>query len=247
MAGQEGRLVQYLGGKSRIARQIANVILDSTEDRQLYIEPFVGGGSVAAEMVPHFETARLSDASPDLIELWQALQSGWEPPESLGEDEYRELRNAPPGALRSFAGYGCSFGGKWFGGYARNSRGDNFAGQARNSLIRKIGKMPEAAFCLSDYRDMPVSYGSVVYLDPPYAGTTGYTQAGSFDSPAFWDWARACSADASVFVSEYSAPEDWIPVWEGRPQASLRLGFQSERVIERLWVYDPAISVPLAA
>src|ERR1700750_2056717 len=108
-----------MGGKTRIAKDLARAMLASTSERDVYVEPFVGAGSVAAEMVPFFDGAILSDASPDLIAMWQALQNGWEPPENVTLEEYEAQRHAPVSALRGFVGYGCSFGGKWFGGYAR--------------------------------------------------------------------------------------------------------------------------------
>jgi DNA adenine methylase len=129
--------MQYMGGKSRIAKPIAAAILEATSARCSYVEPFMGAGSVAAQLVPQFKRAYLSDASEDLIALWSAVQRGWEPPVEVTSAEYASLREAAPSALRGFAGYGCSFGGKWFGGYARNARADNFALQSRNSLLRK--------------------------------------------------------------------------------------------------------------
>ena len=39
--------MRYVGGKSKIARKISAVMLEKSKERDLYIEPFVGGGSVA--------------------------------------------------------------------------------------------------------------------------------------------------------------------------------------------------------
>ena len=49
--------MRYLGGKTRLAKHIAEAILTDTDSRSTYIEPMVGGGSVLAEMSPHFENA----------------------------------------------------------------------------------------------------------------------------------------------------------------------------------------------
>lgn len=227
--------MQYMGGKSRIAGQIAEVILGSTHERSRYIEPFLGAGSVAEKLVPEFRTAYLSDASPDLIAMWLALQNGWEPPAKVSRELYDALRDAGPSALRAFAGYGCSFGGKWFGGYAANSRGDNYANQSRGSLLRKICRMSTAGFFCLDYREVIIPWGSVVYLDPPYAGTTPYDGLPVFDHGAFWDWAEALAERCDVFVSEYSAPSGWASVWSAAPRASMRIDDNKGRAREHVW------------
>ena len=40
--------------------------------------------------------------------------------------------------LTGFVGFGCSFGGKWFGGYARNAGGTNYAAQSKRSLLKDM-------------------------------------------------------------------------------------------------------------
>lgn len=62
----------------------------------------------------------------------------------------------------------------------------------------------------SDYREYVHEEGDVVYCDPPYASTDQYN-AGDFDSVAFWEWAR--TRDYPVYVSEYSAPDDFVSIW----------------------------------
>ena len=62
----------------------------------------------------------------------------------------------------------------------------------------------------SDYREYAHEEGDVVYCDPPYASTNQY-KAGDFDSAAFWEWAR--TRDYPVYVSEYSAPDDFVSIW----------------------------------
>lgn len=232
--------MQYMGGKSRIAKQVAATILASTNERSYYFEPFVGAGSVAAQMVPHFKRAYLSDASPDLIALWEALQRGWTPPENVTEDMYAFQRNAPVSALRGFVGYGCSFGGKWFGGYARHSGKccpipTSSAIHSSSSLVRKAGRVSGANFFCLDYRDLLIPNGSVVYCDPPYAGTTGYGHTGAFDSDEFWKWVTSMAHYATVFVSEYSAPDGWHSAWSAAARMNLRADDNVSKATEHLW------------
>ena len=115
--------MRYLGGKSRIAKPILEVILaNATERTGVYWEPFIGGGGMASKAAKHFNRCIYSDQDEDLMLMWEALATGWEPPEQVSEEEYKALRHAEPSALRGFVGYGCSFGGKWFGGYARSKK-----------------------------------------------------------------------------------------------------------------------------
>lgn len=229
--------MQYLGGKSRIAKEISQVMLAATDERSVYVEPFVGAGSVAAQMMPHFETAFLSDASPDLIALWQALQQGWQPPDTVTAEMHQALKDAPVSALRAFVGYGCSFGGAWFNTYARDPKhGRNFARTAANLLAARLEVIGTAWFDCLDYRDVPITDGAVIYCDPPYRGKTRYDRLPDFDSDTFWAWAEMQADRSAVFVSEYQAPEGWRAVWTGTPRVTLARGSNSPRPTEGLWV-----------
>ena len=196
----------YLGGKSRIAKKIANVILSRTTDRDVYLEPFVGGASVFVEMAPHFKRPIASDLHPDLIAMWQAVAKGWEPP-YITKERYYELKAGPVCAERGFAGFACSFSGKWWGGYAKpNSQGNDYVKAAQRSVTKS--RFPRAAFLHTsyDYWTPAISKGVVVYADPPYADTTSYSTNAGDVWPTFDKWAEQ---GAQVFVSEYKAPAHW--------------------------------------
>lgn len=233
--------MRYQGGKTRLAKAITTKILAHTTDRGLYIEPFLGSAAVAARMVPAFDRAILADAMPDVVHLWQAACNGWIPPENLSLGEYEALRSAPSSALRAFAGFGCSFGGKWFGGYARDPRSDrNYARAASRSIARRAPMLAGAEIIQTDYRTLVVTPGTVLYADPPYANTTAYNGAGPFNSVEFWQiaegWARS---GATVFVSEYTAPSGWCEVWSIDRHTSTALDNRGARAIDRLFIYDP--------
>lgn len=221
--------MQYLGGKSRIAKPIADIILAARGSRGLYVEPFLGAGSVALRVAPAFRQAVLTDSSPDLVKLWKAVQRGWVPPTTLSEDDYRALRHAKPSALRGFAGFPCSFGGKWFGGYARDPKGGrNFAESASRSMVMRGETLRSALIMRADYRDVVTSVNladAVIYADPPYADTTAYGNVEAFDSELFWQNMKRCvKGGAIVFVSEYNAPKGWHEAWSATPISTLRRG-----------------------
>lgn len=84
-----------------------------------------------------------------------------------------------------------------------------------------------------DYRGYEYREGDVVYCDPPYAGTEGY--GGEFDHDAFWEWAR--TRTYPVYVSEYRAPDDFIPVLEKKKRSLLSQDNLSKPVIEKLFIH----------
>ena len=74
--------------------------------------------------------------------------------------------------------------------------------------------IPAVSFHHRTYDAWDIGPGDVVYCDPPYAGTTGYKGTPTFDHDQFWDTCRKWhELGASVFVSEFTAPNDWRPVW----------------------------------
>ena len=87
-----------------------------------------------------------------------------------------------------------------------------------------------------DYRDVQLPDGCVVYCDPPYAGTDGYgLHKSAFDQEAFWNWARKC--ERLLFISEYSAPVDFVPILEV-PHRSRISATTNKSVTERLFVHE---------
>lgn len=239
--------MRYLGGKSRIAKKIATEHLLNHPDRSVYVEPFVGGGAVLQRVTAagQFDRYIVADVNVDLIDMYRAYQAGWRPDTDITEDEYRAYRDAPSSPARTFAGFGCSFGGMFFQGYARSSRGENFALQSSNSLEKaaKAGAFDDNV----EYRacslfDLDLSdvdpADSVVYCDPPYSGTRGYNAVDAFDSAMGWAVYRCMSdAGAAVYVSEYEGP-DGLDYVEYAPQASLNIGNKaggSARAAERLY------------
>ena len=96
---------------------------------------------------------------------------------------------------------------------------------------------PQSLECLEmDYRDVQLPDGCVVYCDPPYAGTDGYgLHKSAFDQEAFWNWARKC--ERLLFISEYSAPVDFVPIVEVSHRSRLS-ATTNNSVTERLFVHE---------
>ena len=214
--------MRYLGGKSRIAKHIVNAISADTDRRAVW-DPFCGGLSVSVAFAKAGYDVISSDANTALIALYNAVQQGWDPPDTLSEAEYRHAKTLPDSdPLKAFAGIGCSFGGKWFGGYARQNSKHSFAGAAKRKLQRNVPHIIQF-FELSFMGIDPENCEDLIYCDPPYANTTGYTATGAFDHDLFWDkvqqWERC---GVPVYVSEYMCPLPHRIVWERTHYKSLR-------------------------
>ena len=88
-----------------------------------------------------------------------------------------------------------------------------------------------------DYNDVHLPAMSVVYCDPPYRNTKGYNGE-TFDSEAFWEWARRTSLQGhSVIVSEISAPADFECISEFVKKNTIAGGHCQTDRIERLFRY----------
>lgn len=208
-----GGNMRYQGGKSRIAQDIASVI--SVRGGDCFVSPFCGSCAVESK-VQGFSRKILNDRHQYLIALLQGVQRGYELPESITPEQYRHIREHKDDdpTLAGFVGFGCSFGGKWFGGYARNATGTNYAAQSKRSLLKDMATLQDATFVCADYRRVCIPPRAVIYADPPYNNTTGY-HGDRFDSAEFWIAMRLLADTGhTVFVSEQEAPPDIQCVWE---------------------------------
>lgn len=249
--------IQYLGGKSRISKQISEVIIDEIsrwkepnssldcvsnrerESNERLISLFCGSCAVESKLAPHFKIVICNDNHKYLVALWQALQDGYELPEVISEQAYKSIREHKDDnpALTGFVGFGCSFGGKFFGGYARNKTGTNYAAQSKRSILKDFANLQNATFTCNDYKDVVIPSGSVVYADPPYSNTTGYT-SGKFNSEEFWNYMRQIGKDNQVFISELEAPDDFVCVWERPFTRTLDRNKNNQfKVVEKLFTY----------
>lgn len=141
-------------------------------------------------------------------------------------DYVKAHKDEDPG-LTGYVGFACSYSGKWFGGLARNKRGEDFCAGASHSIYRDLEGLRSATFLCGDYRDVEIPDNSLVYLDPPYKGTTGYS-TGDFDHEAFWEYVRELSKRCTVLVSEETAPNDFACVWS--KQIARQVDVRQDRV-----------------
>jgi DNA adenine methylase len=227
--------MMYMGGKAQIAKHIVAFLNQHRTEGQLFVEPFLGGCNILPLMdLPKWG----NEINKSIGMFYVALRDGWVPPRFVPEEEYQDLKDEKDSVLRGFVGIACSFGGKWFGGYARGTGIRNYALNGYNTAMKTAPKLQGALITWMNYQDMTIPDGSLVYCDPPYAGTTGYNKT-KFDHDAFWQWVRDLSSRCTVFVSEYSAPPDFQEVWRMERGCGLKQGKNGVKAIrvERIFQY----------
>ena len=230
--------MQYQGGKSRIAKRIANII-DSCSTGGCFVSLFCGTCSIESKLSVSFDKMILNDKHKYLIDLLVGVQNGYELPEFISEEQYKHIRKHKDedSILTGFVGFGCSFGGKWFGGYARNKTNTNYALQSKKSLLKDMSTLQTARFTCQDYKDVKLPEGCVIYADPPYNNTTGYGNE-KFDSSEFWEYAREASKEHLMFISEQEAPDDFVVIWECPFTRTLDKNKQNQfKVTEKLFIH----------
>ena len=130
--------MKYLGGKNKISKYIADFIRESVGPDMVdgYLEPFCGSLAITVRM-NDYKKVIASDIHSDLIKLWKEVQKNkFTPPLTLNEEQWKEIKtHKSPSALKAFVGFGCSFGGKYFGGYAQkytNGKKEDYLKAATN-------------------------------------------------------------------------------------------------------------------
>lgn len=239
--------MKYVGSKARILKHILPTIQYYADRATVYVEPFVGGANVACHI--EHKNKKCYDNHPYLIFLLNALKDGWIPPNIITEEEYKTARkkyssgtglNYIDGPLIGFIGFCCSYSGKWWGGYARgnDSKGipRNYADEAARHLVKQGASLKHISFSCNNYKDLLISWGSLIYCDPPYENTTKYS-TGNFNHDEFWEWCRQKGKNNTVLVSEYNAPDDFECLVEVKGLcSSLTQETGSKKATEKLFI-----------
>lgn len=235
--------MRYLGGKTRIAKEILPLILEDRKEGQYFVEPFCGGCN-ATDKVSGNRIA--NDYNEYLIAMFVGLLSGEKYPEQIGPELYNDVRECfrsgsdkyDPGFM-GWVGFMASYRGKFFGGYSgaywrSDGRHIDSISEAVRGIAKQIPNLQGVEFRTGDYRNLRIPEESIIYCDPPYMGTTGYSDSINHDE--FWQWCRDCVyAGHKVYISEYQAPDDFIKIWEKPVQNCLSL---NKKATEKLFIYE---------
>ena len=233
----------YLGSKGRLAKHLLPIILKNRKPEQWYIEPFVGGGN----MIANVDGRRIGyDANPFTIKALEFIRDGVLPTNNteFTEDDYNYWKRAVkdganPTGLAAYALFSFSFGGKFAGGWARNRKNTDYVAQQYRSCTKQKALLKGVILAVTDYKKIKLQINSIIYCDPPYAKTTGYKDTINHDD--FWEWCREKAAEGhKVYISEYNAPDDFVCLWEKEQRVVMSNTGNSKNLksVERLFIHE---------
>lgn len=214
--------MKYVGSKNRISKYIVPILQDCIDKNNIttYYEPLVGGANLIDKI--RCKERIGNDIHPQLIAMFNELQKGWQPPSHISEEEYisvRDNKDKYPDYYVGYVGFNSTFGSRWFGGYARRFKADGVtprdqSNEAYRNLMKQLPDVMDVKFLCSDFLNNEYCNlkNALIYADPPYQNTTKYSTK-SFNYEAFWNWCRKMSKHNKVFISEYSAPNDFECIW----------------------------------
>ena len=224
--------MRYQGGKRRSAKYIAPVLarMSAAAPVRDIGDLFLGSAGIEIACSTLAPVTLGAEICAAVVACYRAVADGWDPPARLTREEYAEamLAFGPDSdhPMAAFALLFCSYGGKWRSGFLPNDArcGDresaHAAAKARKDLLALRPILQRMTLVCEDYRAAAerVPDGGVLYLDPPWRGTTGYRQAPPFDVDAFWTRAAAASTRWRVIVSEGPkgppvGDERWALAW----------------------------------
>lgn len=212
-----------MGSKARIAKHILPIMLQEAEKHGIttWVEPFVGGANMIDKVPDSFKRVGY-DVNLPLIAMLDYLSKGWTP-QMYTKEDYVQARSGKRELHEiGYMAINCSYSGKWFGGYAGvvKTKGGvrDYQTEARNNVLKQQLKLVGVDFSCASYLTLDLK-DTLIYCDPPYKDTTGYTT--EFDHESFYEWCRNQAKKNIVFVSEYDAPDDFIEVWSQEVKSSL--------------------------
>lgn len=232
--------MKYQGGKHRTGKQIVETIMDQIPENHsgIFYDLFCGSCAVIKH-VPKSFVRIANDKDYDLILLYQHVQLGIIPDytkEQITKEQYYQIKEyQSPHYMKAYAGIFGSYAGKKWGGYAKGENRDYFQ-EATKGLHELKPDINSVFFASADYTKINVVPNSIIYLDPPYKGTTGYKHTIDYD--LFYDYLDYLSNEKQchIFVSEYTMPNHYEIIWSKKQKTSLTLtDNNNNNRIDKLW------------
>jgi len=230
-----------MGSKAKLVGDLTPILTHNRESRP-FVDLFCGGCSIA-QNVGGVVTA--NDNNKFLIAMFKGLQLNEERPHRIdrglydkARDEYRgRVKQTLSDFLIGWIGWMGSYNGRFFdGGYAgHNVNGRDYISEQIRNTERQVVLIKDIEFTCLDYREFQFTSPSVIYCDIPYQGTKQYDSSKEFNHHTFWQWCRSKKDDGhTVYISEYTAPEDFHCIWSKQVTNSLGT-FTTHKPIERLF------------
>ena len=233
-----------MGSKARIVNEILPIILENRKDGQWFVDLFCGGCSVSQNVGGKVIA---NDKNKYLIELFKGLQDNRSRPYTISKELYSRARNEYNNGTNNefddfmigWIGWMGSYNGRFFdGGYSgHNVNGRDYITEQIKNTENQIEKIQHIKFFSKDYFEYSFTEPCVIYCDIPYKGTKQYSTSKDFDHDKFWQWCRDnTNVDHQIFISEYSAPDDFTCLWQKQVTNSLNTK-NTYKPIEKLFKY----------
>ena len=204
-------IIKWTGSKRSQSEQIVSYF---PKEIDTYYEPFVGGGSVLRQLLESNIKVKkyiCSDICRPLIDLWNEIKinpyqlynyylNEWT--KFQGNVDYyyivRERFNQNKNPydflfiLRTCVNGVARFNSKGnFNSACHNNRPGIHPNRLKTILYEWSQKLNDnnVQFVCQDYKTIQSQYNDVLYLDPPYANTTGLYY-GRLNYEEFWNWLR---------------------------------------------------------
>lgn len=222
-----------MGSKRQYAKYIVPILQKAIDDNNVdtYIECFVGGANIIDKIKCDNKygydsndtlIALLDQASKDFSKIpTSSSRELWDKGRAYKKDGIMpdDMTLVDIGAVEFFSSYGNAGFHKGYVGplyEKRNGRYRDYYEESYRSLKKQAPNLSNITFKCQEYQELTPTANAVIYLDPPYAGTTQYTWAKDvkIDYNYFWNWVRELSKNNWVFISEQNAPEDFEVIWE---------------------------------
>ena len=227
-------MTAYHGGKQRIGKQLAEVIVEESlniaKDKgwtiKGYCEPFCGMLGIYQHVPELYKGEGLGklkyeagDANKSVIMMWNAVKKGWKPSTKVTtKDQFMKLKtDGNSSARKGFVGHFYGYMGKYFQPFKIREKSTLIKSIDRVERISKNLKREDVTFKAGSYTQYSSLRNYVIYCDPPYQIQSHYYNERSekldFDHEKFWDWCRKMAVNNIVFVSEYKVPKDFVEIY----------------------------------
>ena len=104
----------------------------------------------------------------------------------------------------------------------------------RLEQLEQLQRLQQLELYSINYNEVSIPEGAVIYCDPPYKGTAEYKE-GSFNHAEFWEWCRQQSKTHKIYISEYNAPPDFMPVLVFEQRSTLSATSNNTATLEKLF------------
>jgi DNA adenine methylase len=221
-------MTAYHGGKQRIGRELAEIIVEESLDIEDeynfkikgYCEPFSGMMGVYRHIPELFQDTHpkikyvAGEINGSVVKMWNTAKRGWKPPtKNIGKNKFYMLKHDnKTSALKGFVGHVNTFRGHYFNTYFKHGNNKIKTNSERVQSIGKTLNKNKVSVKQGDYKQFSNIKGYVIYCDPPYVNTVCKYNV-TFDNKEFWSWCRKMSRNNILFISEYSAPKDFEKIW----------------------------------